>query len=401
MKFKKLLSVILIISILGSISVFTGVFSGEAQSSSSALLEQFDQLEKEQQELQERLQKIKSQKNAESDYIATLQEQIANTEAQIELINSQITELNNNASQLTLEIETLERDIEQKQASVDSNWETFKMRLRAMYMAGNTSTFEMLISASSLTDFLSRSEMLRSVTKHDTDLINTLKSDIDSMTSNKAQLEENLKTLKETQAQIESSKVEYDEKQSQLASEWAESNELVASLADSVNSYSEELERQWDEMDAINAELSEIYGIERPPVQRPTGDPDNGSFIWPIPGVYTVSSKYGYRWGRLHAGVDLSNGNTYGRAIVASRSGVIIARRSSSSGYGKYLIIDHGDGYTTLYAHCSELLVSEGDYVTQGQTIAKAGSSGNSTGAHLHFEIRINGNAVDPLPYIQ
>lgn len=122
-----------------------------------------------------------------------------------------------------------------------------------------------------------------------------------------------------------------------------------------------------------------------------------GRFTWPLPGVSTVSSKYGYRWGRLHAGIDISTGGVYGRTIVAADSGTVTTVKNSPSGYGLHVIISHGNGYTTLYAHCSKILVSVGEKVSKGQAIAKVGNSGRSTGAHLHFEIRVNGTAKNPL----
>ena len=125
----------------------------------------------------------------------------------------------------------------------------------------------------------------------------------------------------------------------------------------------------------------------------------SGRFTWPLPGVRTLSSKYGYRWGRLHAGVDISCGGVYGRTIVAADKGTVTTVRNSPSGYGLHVIINHGNGYTTVYAHCSAVLVSAGQTVSKGQAIAKVGNSGRSTGPHLHFEIRKNGTATNPMNY--
>ncbi|MBE6753160.1 MAG: M23 family metallopeptidase [Ruminococcaceae bacterium] len=122
-----------------------------------------------------------------------------------------------------------------------------------------------------------------------------------------------------------------------------------------------------------------------------------GRFTWPLPGVNTVSSKYGMRWGRLHSGIDISCGGVYGRTIVAADSGTVTMVKNSPSGYGLHLTISHGNGYSTLYAHCSSISVSAGQKVSKGQAIAKVGNSGRSTGPHLHFEIRVNGSAKNPM----
>lgn len=123
----------------------------------------------------------------------------------------------------------------------------------------------------------------------------------------------------------------------------------------------------------------------------------SGRFTWPVPGCTTISSPYGYRWGRLHSGIDISNGRTNGKSIVAADSGTVTSVKNSPNGYGLHLIISHGNGYSTLYAHCSKILVSPGESVSKGQTIAKVGSTGRSTGAHLHFEIRVKGSSKNPM----
>ncbi len=122
-----------------------------------------------------------------------------------------------------------------------------------------------------------------------------------------------------------------------------------------------------------------------------------GRFTWPLPGVNSISSYYGMRWGRLHSGIDISCSGVYGRTIVAADAGTVTSVKNSPSGYGLHLIINHGNGYTTLYAHCSSILVSAGQTVSKGQAIAKVGNSGRSTGPHLHFEIRVNGSAKNPM----
>lgn len=130
-----------------------------------------------------------------------------------------------------------------------------------------------------------------------------------------------------------------------------------------------------------------------------------GVFIWPIIGAYGVNSDYGYRWGKLHAGIDLgmggAEGTSLGKTVVAAASGTVTTSTVHSS-YGYYIIIDHGNGISTVYGHClaNSLMVSAGDYVSAGQPIALVGSTGYSTGPHLHFEVRVNGTKVDPKPYL-
>lgn len=126
----------------------------------------------------------------------------------------------------------------------------------------------------------------------------------------------------------------------------------------------------------------------------------SGSFSWPMPFTHNITSYYGERWGRLHSGVDISDGGIYGQPISASDSGTVIFAGNDNSGYGNYVIIDHGNGYKTLYGHCSSLAVSAGQSVSKGDTVGYVGSTGNSTGPHLHFEVRYGDNRLDPMQFV-
>ena len=124
-----------------------------------------------------------------------------------------------------------------------------------------------------------------------------------------------------------------------------------------------------------------------------------GRFTWPVPGVNHVSSYYGPRWGRFHKGIDITQGGVYGRTIVAADTGTVTTVSRTSGGYGLHVIITHSNGYSTVYAHCSSVMVSAGQRVSKGQAIARVGSTGNSTGPHLHFEVRKNGSHTNPMNY--
>ena len=125
-----------------------------------------------------------------------------------------------------------------------------------------------------------------------------------------------------------------------------------------------------------------------------------GSFMWPVPYTRAISSYFGPRWGTIHKGIDIADSGIYGQAIVASDGGTVTFAGWNDGGYGNYVVIDHGNGYKTLYAHCSSVDVSVGQVVSQGQTIAYIGSTGFSTGPHLHFEVQEYGTAVNPLNYL-
>ncbi len=126
----------------------------------------------------------------------------------------------------------------------------------------------------------------------------------------------------------------------------------------------------------------------------------SGTFCWPMPYTHNITSLFEWRWGRMHQGIDISAGGIYGEPIIAAADGTVTFSGGDNSGYGYYVTIDHGSGYSTLYGHCSSLAVSSGQYVSQGDVIGYVGSTGNSTGPHLHFEIREDGTQVNPLNYV-
>lgn len=125
-----------------------------------------------------------------------------------------------------------------------------------------------------------------------------------------------------------------------------------------------------------------------------------GVFMWPVPHTHNITSYMEWRWGRMHNGIDIAGGDDYGQPIVAADGGVVTFAGNDGGGYGNYVMIDHGNGYMTVYGHASEICCSTGQYVNQGDTIALIGSTGNSTGPHLHFEVRLNGEYQNPLNYV-
>ncbi len=126
----------------------------------------------------------------------------------------------------------------------------------------------------------------------------------------------------------------------------------------------------------------------------------SGSFIWPLPHTHNITSLFEWRWGRMHNGIDIAGGDDYGQPIIAADSGTVTWSGNDGGGYGNYVTIDHGNGYTTVYGHASELACVTGQYVNQGDVIAYVGSTGNSTGPHLHFEIQEDGTPLDPLGFV-
>lgn len=128
--------------------------------------------------------------------------------------------------------------------------------------------------------------------------------------------------------------------------------------------------------------------------------PNSSGWVWPCPGFYYISSYVGPRWGRTHNGLDIAGSNIYGQPIVAARAGTVIDAGWNSGGYGNYVMINHGDGFITIYGHMSSVASYTGQSVSAGQVIGYVGNTGRSTGPHLHFEVRLNGSVEDPLDFV-
>lgn len=142
-----------------------------------------------------------------------------------------------------------------------------------------------------------------------------------------------------------------------------------------------------------------VTGTKKRPQYSGAGE-GSGSLMWPVPSIHNITSYFAYRWGKMHSGIDISGGNSYGKTIVAADGGVVTYVKYSSTSYGNHLQINHGNGISTLYGHTSKILVSSGQKVSKGQPIALIGSTGDSTGAHLHFEVIKGGSKVNPLLYV-
>ncbi len=283
------------------------------------------------------------------------------------------------------DIEEIEKAVQQSEQELAQQQEDFKVRLRAMYKNSKKSTLELLLESKNITEFYERLKYLSLIAKSDRERIEALKiakRDVEY----KKQLREGDKQRKEN---------EINEKKERIEELKLSSRSLEERLKKS-QSELERLEKLEDELLKESKELGELIKKLSATKSKYTG----GTMLWPLPSSTKISSYFGMRVHpilkvkKMHTGLDI--GGTKGKEIVAAADGTVILS-GYSGGYGYRVVIDHGGGISTLYAHASKLLVKEGDKVKRGDTIALVGSTGLSTGPHLHFEVRVNGNPVDPL----
>lgn len=373
----------------------------------SELQQQIEKLEKEEKALEAELKALKNDKKKQQELKNTLEKKIANLEKQIDACNDKIEENNKIIAKNEAEIADQEKEMEQ--IIFD-----FKKRIRAIYMSSSVAGgLEILLGADDFADFIALSQLTQNISRRDKKMVDEIVSELkkvqDKIEANKALIEE--------QNEI---KATLKVKQDALDKECAEVLKVIAEIQKDQNSVNNQLNKTEAEIKKAEEELEEILqssnneGIELP---------FNGKFTWPCPGYTNITSGYGYRWGKLHKGIDIAKSGISGKKVVAAASGTVTVGCSTCThnygkvnsngtayscgcggGYGNYVMIDHGkyNGkyYRTVYAHLKpgSITVKTGQKVNQGQKIAAVGTTGNSTGYHLHFEIRVgtSKNSLSP-----
>lgn len=354
----------------------------------SQMQDEYEALEQKNQEYEEQLSQFAEERQEELAYQQTLGQQISVLESQIKLKEEE-------QRQLEADIAVKQEEIAQKEEDIEENYNLFKKRLRAMYMAGEASALDVLLSSNSISDFLANIVYVRRVSEHDNQLIQTLEAEKQELSDMMAGLEKDLAAAEKTRKDMAAKQVEMSEA-------YQKTTASINAIKKQEQEFAENQEEIQRQMDALEAEIA--HAIEEAKRQNMQSiDYSGDGFAWPLPNYSMITSLFEMRWGQMHKGIDISGSGVHGEPIVASNHGTVITAQTTyipGYSYGKYVMIDHGGGYVTLYGHCSEVLVTVGQEVSKGDVIAKVGNTGNSFGAHLHFEVRVDGVAQNPLNYV-
>ena len=314
-------------------------------------------------------------------------------DAEVNLLISKIDLTTEFIAELEASIAEKDGEISDKQTAYEEKYALFKERLRVTHEEGQASYLEMLLGAESLADFLSRIDRIGAMLEYDNRIMRELKEEKSSLESIRTDFSTQKQKNEELLASLKKDKAELDQKVKQAASFI---NKYQNDAVMYKNMYEKALEEEEKLQEELQAYLEELQ-------KKLNSKYVGGTFMWPVPLDYTrVSSEYGYRINpitgknELHNGIDIPA--SYGTYIYASNAGKVTISSSHYS-YGNYIMIDHGGGYATLYAHCSKLLVSVGTQVKKGQVIAYVGSTGYSTGNHLHFSLYENNKHTDPMKF--
>lgn len=311
------------------------------------------------------------------------------------ILDQQINDIETNIADTDVLIEKYERlianaeeRIAEREIEISDRYDSFLQRLRLSYEDGSQNYLELLVSSKNLIDFMTRADNLGSVLSYEQLLLDELDREVSDLNAMKEALEVR-------KSEYVNLGISQGDNEAQLQAKLKEAEDNLAKLQKNEAALKAVRDKAKKEDAALDKELEEL--LKKYEDQQMQASKEK--LLWPLPANrLKISSKYGNRilYGEpdFHYGIDLPA--PYGTEIYASNDGTVLKSRYSSS-YGYYILIDHGGKLSTLYAHCSKLLVKAGDTVKRGQVIAKVGSTGNSTGYHLHFEVRISGKHTDPL----
>lgn len=388
--FARILSVIIAALLL--LGTFVSVLANAAGNSStidevnsniSSLEKELAEIVKQKAKYEEELKEAKSKLKDAMSIKKKYDDQMNVLQSQIDTTQSMIDEYNRQISYYNAEISSTEESINEK-------LDLYYARARANFENGKTSYLEILFSSDNISDFLARLEVIESITAADNAFIASLRAE--------------KQTLEEFKASLEKSKAEQqtllnglNDQRKQLKKLVDESGAMVAKIEDGIDATVEQIEdaeKAWkDANDKLEAEIARKSTLE---------NFVGGSYLWPTPGIYKITSKYGWRIhpttkkNSFHYGVDIAA--PMNTPILAANSGKVLTATKHEI-YGNYVVIDHGGGSSSLYAHMTKYTVKVGQTVSAGDVIGYVGSTGWSTGAHLHFEIREKNTTTDPLSH--
>ena len=395
----------------------------------ASLAQQKQNIENKIKQSEKELAKLRAEKASEAAIAKKLEAQLADLTSKVSVIqyqkdgiDTQVNNLNSQIATLTTQIAETEDELVEMNESIDKTVELFCQRMRANYMSGSSSFFEIFLQTGDISSLLNRLEMFKRVTDNDQKLVTQLEGEIATAEELKTQLSEKKESseIKKTEltakkVELDASIAEYDDILIEIETKVAEHKTVLAKMNGKIAEAEDEVAAYKDDQAAIEAAIKKA---EQQQQQKPnggssgnhgsaTGNISSSGWMWPVPtsSAY-ISSVYGWRNDpisgkrKFHYGIDIAAPG--GSKIIAPKDGTVVYTKHQSSGYGIHLLVNHNNGYYTLYGHCQSLAVSAGQSVKQGQVIAYVGRTGYATGNHLHFEVRDgNGNKLNPSNFVR
>lgn len=359
--------------------------SAVTQAEIDAMKEEANSLKQQQEEIQDQLDSLAADRENAMARKTLLEQQINATRAEINTIAAQIAKYDELIAQKQTELDEAE-------AEEQAQYELFCERVRYMEEQGEVSYWSILFSSKDFADLLDNAMMVEEIMDYDNQVM-------DQLIALREQIEQDKAELETARQEQQDAKAEQEAAQANLQAQESE----VDALLSQISNQEDELEAREAQLRAASdAATAEIAAAERELAAQIANVPSESGFLWPLPGRYNLSSLFGSRKHPItgkannHTGIDIPASS--GTSILAAKSGVVTTSTYNNS-YGNYVVVSHSDGTSTLYAHMVRRNCSKGDTVSQGQVIGYVGTTGSSTGNHLHFEVRVNGSRVDPINY--
>lgn len=362
-------------------------------------------LEKALEDAKQTINELKESKGDVQEKVNDLNTQLMNISSQITALENRLAQKNQELTEKKDQIEDTKSQLEDAKKQEEQQYADMKVRIQFMYENAQESYFEALFSSESFSDFLNSAEYIIQIQEYDRKKLNEYQDTVDYIENVEKQLEEDYATLEEIKKEVEQEKASVEQEKASVAALMKQRETELAGIEGNIDSAQSDADYYAAEIKAQEEIIAEIKRIEAE--KAAAGKQDNpytgGVFTWPCPSSTRVTSDYGTRVSPMggassnHKGIDI--GASGGAAIVAAADGTVTTAAYSSAA-GNYVMIDHGGGLYTVYMHASALLVSPGQTVSAGQTIAQVGSTGISTGNHLHFGVSLNGSYVSPWSYL-
>lgn len=397
---KKLVSIVIIIILLQCFCIFA--FAANEIQTNGVINETTNTLTNEiPNELNEQKEQINEKLEETNTQLEYVQDELTDSLLRVQDIEDRVLGYEKEVSELGAKMDTLQASIDTETYNLmlaSQDYEKLKQillnRLVTIYETGNTTYLDVLLKSKDLTDFISRYYVIEEITEYDNTLINQVKNQKES-------LEQTTQKLNNEQAELKIIKARKEQTTVVLNNMKTMQESYIKKLSDGEKALQEQITAYKKEQAEIEAKIMEITNTIIPNIQY-TG----GEMLWPVAASGTViTSQFGIREHPIqgvvkqHTGLDIGGADT-GTPVVAAADGVV-SYAGWLGGYGNCVMINHGNGVVTLYGHGSKVVASVGQEVKQGDTILEVGSTGNSTGPHLHFEVRINGQYVNPLNYVK
>ncbi len=358
-------------------------------------------LEQEKKKVEATLKNLEGLKSDAAAYVKKLDAELETVNDELEHLSAEITDKEATIAQTQQELEVA-RSVEAEQ------YDSMKLRIKYMYERGDVSFLDQILQSENLVQMLNRAEYIQQISRYDRDQLTAFEENCHQIEVYETQLKEEHEALLVLQEKTVAKQASVETLLAKKNQELKNFEAQIHEAEGQVSAYEKDIKAQEDRVKKLEAEIKRREeearkAAEAAGKQYKTTSLGNISFKWPCPGSGRITSKFGSREqptkgaSTNHKGIDI--GAPTGTAIVAAADGSVVISTYSYSA-GNYIMLNHGGGVYTVYMHCSRLLVSEGATVKKGQTIAKVGSTGYSTGPHLHFGIRSNGKYVNPLQYV-